>query len=229
MKNNPLAIVTGGSSGIGKAITYALFNDNYSVINADVASPEEIVDSPINHIPCDITDPADVEKLSLAVQKLKAPDVLVLNAGQGIHEKLSEGDPEKWAQIINLNIMGTLRVLRAILPLMHEGNVIFISSVSSKHPHPYGGIYSATKSAIETIAETLRLEEQHRINVTVISPGIVDTPFFENMISGTHTITDIGWGAVTPQEVADAVCFILKQKKQTSVHNLTICPTQQKL
>jgi NADP-dependent 3-hydroxy acid dehydrogenase YdfG len=227
MNQNPLAVVTGGSSGIGKAISFALINEGYAVINADVVPPEEPDVSTAMHIPCNITLAADIERLSLAVQQQKAPEVLVLNAGQGIHEKLGEGDPEKWAQIVNVNIMGTLRVLRAILPLTHNGHVIFISSLSSKYPYPYGGIYAATKSAIETIAETLRLEEQSRIRVSVISPGIVDTPFFENMVSGSHGVKDIGQGAVSPSEVADAVCFILRQKNQTSVRNLVISPAQQ--
>lgn len=227
MNSNPLAIVTGGSSGIGKAVCTRLLTENYQIINADVIPPDTIPPGNYRYIQCDVTQRDDIQKLSILIQKSGNPEVLVLNAGRGIHEKLREGDPEKWVEVINVNVCGTLRVLRAVLPFMKTGNVIFMSSVASGNAHPYGGIYASSKSAVDTIAETLRLEEQPDLSVTVISPGVVDTPFFDNMLSGNHSVESIGYGAVSPGEVADAVAYVIKQKKGTSINNITIRPSSQ--
>lgn len=226
-EDKPLAIVTGGSSGIGLAIAVALAKESYKVINADIQEPAGGDSDNCIYHKCDVTSAADVDSLSRLVRETGTPGVLVLNAGKGIHERLREGDPEKWFQVININICGTLRVLRAILPFMHNGHVIFISSVSAGNPHPYGGIYAATKSAVDTIAETLRQEELEKIAVTVISPGIVDTPFFSNMVSGSHNPADIGWGAVEAEEVAASVIYVLQQAKGTVINSITIRPSGQ--
>jgi NADP-dependent 3-hydroxy acid dehydrogenase YdfG len=226
---NPLAVVTGGSSGIGRAIAYSLSHENYLVINADKDVAQIDPSGSVIHLACDITRAEDVGKLSNLLMDHDSPEVLILNAGMGIHEKLREGDPEKWSRVVDVNIMGALRVLRAVLPFMKNGNVIFISSVSSRHAHPYGGVYAATKSAIDTIAETLRLEEQPHIKVSVISPGIVDTPFFENMAAGAHYPHEMGWGAISAEEIAEVVRFILRQKENTAINHITIRPSTQQL
>ena len=223
----PLAVVTGGSSGIGYSICLRLLEENFQVLNADI-KPQKLSSTDAYHfIKCNVTSAKDVEELSRQVEKSGEPKVLVLNAGQGIHEKLREGDPEKWFDIVNLNICGTLRVLRAVLPFMKEGNIIFISSVSASAPHPYGGVYAATKSALDTIAETLRQEELPEIKVTTISPGVVETSFFENMKAGTHSVEEIGWGALNPDEIADAVVYTINLKKGTVINNIVIRPAKQ--
>ena len=229
MNINPLAIVTGGSSGIGLAICTRLLEENYNVINADIKPPAKTFTMNYKYLKCDVTLPEQVQVLGSLTGQEGEPQLLVLNAGLGIHEKIREGDPEKWAHVVNVNICGTLRILRAVLPFMKQGHVVFLSSVSACRPHPYGGIYAATKSALDTIAETLRLEEMPGIGVTVISPGVVDTEFFSNMISGSHTVESIGWGAIEPEEIADAVVYILNQKKGTIINNLTIRPARQQL
>ncbi len=227
MEKRPLAIVTGGSSGIGYAIANRLLQEKYEVINADIRPVEKENSEFLHFLQCNVVNAEDVDKLSRLVQETGVPKVLVLNAGRGVHEKIREGDPEKWFDIINTNICGTLRVLRAVLPFMKTGNVVFISSVSATKPYQYGGIYAATKSAIDTIAETLRLEELPEIDVSVISPGVVNTAFFDNMSAGNHSISSIGWGAVEPEEIANSVIFILGQKVGTAVNNLTIRPSRQ--
>jgi NADP-dependent 3-hydroxy acid dehydrogenase YdfG len=229
MNDHPLAVITGGSSGIGLAVSEKLADAGYQVINADKNPPPGTERDQITHLPCDTTKAEDIEKLSQKISNYSAVKILVLNAGRGIHEKIREGDPEKWSEIITLNICGTLRVLRAVLPFMGIGNVIFLSSVSAGNTYPYGGIYAATKSALEILAETLRLEEQPDIKVTVIAPGIVNTPFFKNMISGENSIEKLNWGAIEPEEIADAVLFAVNQKPNTMVNHIVIRPAKQVL
>lgn len=93
---------------------------------------------------------------------------------------LSEGNPELWIKIFELNVFGALRMLRAFLPDMRKLNfsdIVIVSSVSAKHPYEGGAIYAATKAALDVIAETLRLEVQPNIRVTTISP-VLSIPIF---------------------------------------------------
>ncbi|MDX1604415.1 MAG: SDR family oxidoreductase, partial [Salinimicrobium sediminis] len=164
MKENTyskLALITGGSSGIGKAIAKKLSREGIKVIIADVAENGDD-DTEINFKKCNVAKAEDIDALyAWTTHNFGHPDYLILNAGRGISEKLTEGDPEKWTEILDINVMGALRCIRAFAPNMlseEKGNVVFISSVSANQPHPYGGIYAASKTALEIIAETLRLE-----------------------------------------------------------------------
>ncbi len=228
--SSKLALVTGGSSGIGKAIAKKLAAEGVKVIVADI-SADNNEEEGIVYRKCDVSKSEDIDQLfEFTAQNYGQPDILILNAGQGIREKLTEGDPEKWQKIVQTNVMGPLRCIRAFTPSMIEnkqGNVVFISSVSANQPHPYGGIYSATKTALEVIAETLRLETLPHLNVTVVSPGIVDTEFFKNEISGDVDIEEMGMGAISPPEIAEDVWYALNRKKGTSINKIITRPVLQ--
>lgn len=228
MNEKMTAVITGGSSGIGEATAKALTTEGYQVISADIATQPS---SAVDHVPCDITSAKDIDKLYRHVkEKYGIPDLLVSNAGQGIHEKLAEGDPEKWKRAIDINLMGTLRFIRAFLPEMlrrKQGDIVFMSSISGRQPYEYGGIYSATKAAINMISDTLRLETKGLLRVINIAPGVVDTPFFKNMVGSDHSVDDIGLGNLTPKQVADTIIHMLNLPKSANIPNITITPTKQ--
>lgn len=233
MNRNPsskIAIVTGGSSGIGRAIAKKLANEEVTVIIADIAE-EKFEEENIFFRKCDVSKGSDVDALfNWVTQHYNIPDILILNAGLGIQEKLTEGDPEKWQQILNTNLMGPLRMIRAFSPQMlkrKSGNIVFISSVSANQPHSYGGIYAASKTALEVIAETLRLETLPHINITIISPGIVSTNFFENEISGNQNVKDLGMGSISAEEIADDILYALHKKSGTGINKIVTRPTLQ--
>lgn len=230
MQKQKTAIITGGSSGIGLSIAKKFATQNIKVITADIAEPQETLEN-IHHRACDTRNAGNINDLyEWVTGNHGTPDILVLNAGRGIREKLTEGDPEKWQSILETNIMGALRCIRAFLPAMLErktGNVLFISSVSANQPHPYGGIYSASKSALEVIAETLRLETIPYINVTVISPGITDTNFFNNQISGSGNAEDHQMGFISPDEIAEDAFYSINKKSGTSINKIITRPIAQ--
>jgi NADP-dependent 3-hydroxy acid dehydrogenase YdfG len=224
------AVITGASSGIGLATVKAFQSKKIKVFSADIRDPEH-VSAGIFHLNTDITKPEDIQRLYTRVNEtIGSPDILICNAGRGIHERLSEGDPNKWASVIEINLMGALRVIRAFLPDMiknQSGDVVFISSVSSQKPYEYGGIYSATKTALEAVAESLRLEVQPQVRVTTIVPGVVNTSFFENIIGGEHSPESLGWGALQPEDVADAIVYAISRPKNMALNKIILRPAAQ--
>ncbi|MDT0676657.1 SDR family oxidoreductase [Autumnicola musiva] len=222
--------ITGGASGIGYSIARKFSSENYKVGIADIVQPEH-EEKDIFFSRADVTNPVDIDRLyKEVVESIGHPEVLVLNAGRGIQEKLTEGDPEKWQQVINLNLMGNLRCIRAFVPDMMKkkrGHVIFISSVSANQPHPAGGIYAASKTALEVIAKTLRLETLPHVKVTVVSPGITDTKFFENQISGFTTVENLEMGAIGPEEIADDVFYAVSRKNGRCINKIVTRPLKQ--
>ena len=199
------------------------------MVVADIQENEE--DTAAIFRRCDVGKKEDISELFEWVNNnLGQPDILVLNAGQGIKEKLTEGDPEKWEHIINTNLMGALRCIRSFVPGMLDkegGHVVFISSVSANKPHPYGGIYTASKTALEVVAETLRQETLPSVKVTVVSPGIVETGFFQNQLSGATSLEEIGMGSISAEEVAEDVWYALSKKNGSCINNITTRPILQ--
>lgn len=223
-----IAVVTGGGSGIGSSIARKFLKTGYTTVVVDIEAPE---DQQYHYIPADLTRPEEVDNvIQTVISTLGIPDVVVLNAGRGIHDKLTEGNPDVWEQVFKLNVFSALRLIRGFVPEMLRkecGDVILMSSVSSSHAYPYGGIYAATKAAIDMVAETLRLEVQPALRVATLHPGVVDTGFFKNMINGSQTPESIGWGAVEPEQVADAVFFAVSQPRNVALNDIVIRPAAQ--
>ncbi|MDT0689005.1 SDR family oxidoreductase [Salegentibacter sp. F188] len=224
------ALITGGSNGIGCAIAKKFSSENFRTVIADIKNTETDEEN-IFFCRADVSRSSDIDHLfKYTTETIGDPDVLVINAGRGIQELLTEGDPEKWQEVININVMGALRIIRAFVPAMLEkkqGNVVFISSVSANQPHPSGGIYSASKTALEVIAETLRLETLPHINVTVISPGITNTKFFENQISGHTSVEGLDMGFISPEDLAEDVFYAISRKNNRSINKIITRPLKQ--
>lgn len=227
---NRTAFITGGSSGIGRGLVEKFTRESIKTVFVDIKAPEDEM-THSGFYEADISDPVLVQEVyNKVIQDIGVPDIIVCNAGKGIHENLKDGDPEKWIHIFQTNVFGALRIIRAFLPQMYKrgkGDVVFVSSVSSSKPYSGGAIYAATKASIDIIAETLRLEVQPEIRVTTVSPGVVDTDFFKNIINGTQTPESIGWGSLTSDDIANAIFYAIDQPHNVAINNIVIRPVAQ--
>jgi len=224
-----IVLVSGGSSGIGKAICDKFLYEKAVVINADSQAP--LKNSSAHFIPCDLTKDEDIKHLYEKMEdEFGIPNILILNAGIGIHEKLSEGDPKKWQDVFNVNTFGALRLIRAFIPQMinkGHGDVFFISSISAYFPYNFGAIYSASKSALSTIAKTLQKEVKGILRVMIVYPGVVDTPFFDRLKDNEVSVDKIGIGAISPDDIANMVYFLHQLPKEIYVPEVSVLPIQQ--
>lgn len=224
-------LISGAAGGIGYAIAEAQARKGSRTIIADIREPARLPENMLYHH-TDISAASSIEELyQFLHQQNQIPDLIVCNAGRGISERLAEGDPEKWQSIFNLNVMGHLRLIRSFLPQMlekkHATDIVFISSIAARKPHAWGGIYAASKAALQSIAETLRLELQPKIRVSSVLPGVVDTDFFKNRMGGEESAEDFDWGSLKPEDVADAVQYIISRPEGVAVNELTIRPAAQ--
>lgn len=218
------ALITGGAGGLGRAIEQKFCQNHIRVALTDVAIPT--TETPL-FFQCDIRKGHDIDALfNWTIENLGVPDILVLNAGVGIKEKLVEGDPEKWQDVIDTNIMGALRCIRAFVPqmLLKKGShVVFISSVAANQPHPYGAIYTASKTALDVIAETLRLETLSNLQITTVNPGAADTSFFNNQLAGISDLPK-NFPLMAPEDVAEDVYYAINKTGRGGINKIVTRP-----
>jgi NADP-dependent 3-hydroxy acid dehydrogenase YdfG len=146
-------------------------------------------------------------------------DVVFANAGFGTPRGFLESDPEHWRAMVLTNVYGAALTIRATLPAVREtrGHVLLTGSVAGRRALP-GSLYSATKWAVTAMGESLRQEvEGTGIRVTLIEPGMVDTPFFDNRPQG----------ALEADDVARTVMFAVGQPRHVDVNEILVRPTSQ--
>ena len=179
-------LITGGSSGIGKAIGDYLHKRGYQVYGTS-RNPEKITDSLFPLLKMDVTDTESINKgiaeIIIEVQKI---DVVINNAGVGITGPIEETPEAEIKKAFETNFHGPINVIKAVLPKMREqgfGHILNITSIAGYMGLPYRGIYSASKAALEITIEALRMETlQFGIKMTNIAPG----DFATNIAAGRY-------------------------------------------
>lgn len=186
-KTNPgVAVVTGASSGIGRATAKALQQAGYRVFGTSRRAATEDSGG-ITMLPCDVTDDASVAKL---VERVLAEagriDLLVNNAGIGLLGAAEESSTAQAQALFDVNVFGVLRMTSAVLPVMRRqrsGRIINLSSVLGLIPAPYSAVYASTKHAIEGYSESLDHElRTFGIRVVLVEPAYTKTSFEENVV-----------------------------------------------
>lgn len=165
-----------------------------------------------------------------------APDVLINNAGKARGmEPLQSGDPDDWDEMIDTNVKGLLWVTRAFLPAMIEadrGHVVNIGSVAGRWTYPSGNVYCGTKYAVTALTEGLSMDlVGTRVRVSSVDPGLVETEFSEVRFHGDEKRAETvyqGYTPLSPDDVADAVLYVVNAPEHVDVFNLVLMPTDQR-
>lgn len=185
MSVNPQTIlITGASSGIGRSTAEYLVKKGHRVFGASRSEPKGVE---FEWVCMDVTSEDSVqEAVNLVLKKAGRIDVLVNNAGLGIVGPLEETTDELIQKVFNTNVMGTLRVCRAIIPLFRKqrsGMILNISSIAAEMGLPFRGIYSASKASLELLTETLSMElQEFNIRVCSVLPGDIATSINQNRL-----------------------------------------------
>jgi NADP-dependent 3-hydroxy acid dehydrogenase YdfG len=230
--SDPVLLITGASSGIGAATARAAAGRYRLVLAARrLEALEELVEElggagRAIAVRCDVTEWDQVEAMAAAaLDSFGRIDAVFANAGFGAGRGFLEESPEHWRSMVLTNVYGVALTIRATLPHLLErgdGHFLVTSSVAGRRALP-GSLYSATKWAATAIGEALRAElrqmhENHAIRVTLIEPGMTDTPFFDNRP---------GDWALRDDDVAKAVIYALEQRDGVDVNEILIRPTSQ--
>jgi NADP-dependent 3-hydroxy acid dehydrogenase YdfG len=221
-------VITGASSGIGAATARRAAEAGWQLALgartqdrlrdlADELGGDEVAIARR----CDVADwDQQQELISAALESFGGLDAVFANAGFGAKRGFLEESVEHWRAMIDTNVLGTALTIRAALPHFRElgrGHFILTSSVAGRRALP-GSLYSATKHAVTAMGEALRQEvSDSNIRVTLIEPGMVDTPFFENRP------TD----AMHADDIARAVMWCLEQPEHVDVNELLVRPVRQ--
>ncbi|HEX5527291.1 MAG TPA: SDR family oxidoreductase [Solirubrobacterales bacterium] len=232
MSNDPVLLITGASSGIGAATARAAAGKYRLVLAARRLEELEALAEELGGeeraiaVRCDVTEWDEVQALAAtALERFGRIDAVFANAGFGATRGFLEESVEHWRSMVLTNVYGAALTIRATLPHLLErgdGHFLITSSVAGRRALP-GSLYSATKWAATAIGESLRQElrqmhDNHGIRVTLIEPGMVDTPFFENRP---------GKSALQDDDIARAVVYALEQPEGVDVNEILIRPTSQ--
>ncbi|MCA9001778.1 MAG: SDR family NAD(P)-dependent oxidoreductase [Planctomycetes bacterium] len=239
MESNQLkgrtALITGASSGIGRATARALAAKGARVLLA--ARSEDKLQELAASLPDAQVIPMDVRSVESVQAALKGvtPDLVVCNAGLGIGVgPIQDGQPADWDQMIDTNVKGVLHTLHATLPALIErggGDVVLLGSVAGRQVYPGGNVYNATKHAVRALYEALRLDTAGKgIRYTTVDPGMVETNFSVVRLKGDQAAADAvyaGMTPLTPEDVADAIAYAVTRPAHVNVGEIVLWPTDQ--
>ncbi|AEV88764.1 oxidoreductase [Actinoplanes sp. SE50] len=238
-----IAVVTGASSGIGAATARRLAGEGFHVVAAArradrLESLVKEIGAGATAVACDVTSDESVAGLAAAVQALGAPlALLVNNAGGAIGlDPVASGAVEDWQAMFDVNVLGTLRVTKALLPALEAsgaGTIVTVGSTAAFTPYEGGGGYVAAKHAQTALVGTLRLEIVGRpVRVVEIDPGMVRTDEFSlNRFGGDRARADAIYAGVAEplvaEDIADVIAFAATRPQHVNIDRLVVRPIAQ--
>lgn len=236
-------LITGATSGIGKAIAELFASNNHELwitgrrkdrlrtLQTELGNACKI-----NISAFDVRNLKSVQAWAEDVEtEWQAPDLLINNAGLALGlSPIHEGDLEDWETMIDTNLKGLLYATRFIAPLMTKqksGHIINIGSTAGKLVYPMGNVYCATKHAVDAASQGMRIDlMNHNIKVTNINPGMVDTEFSSVRFKGDEAIatkTYQGFEPLHAKDVADTVYYCATLPPHVCINDLTMTCTRQ--
>ena len=220
-------IITGGSSGIGKATAELFAKNDYKVYELSRHGESQ---GNITHITCDVTNPDDCKNaVSTVLQECDTIDLLINNAGMGISGAIEFTEMTEVKRQFDVNFFGALNITQAILPIMRSqrnGRIIFVSSMMAAFSLPFQSFYGATKSAVNSLALSLRNEVRpFGIDVCILMPGDVKTGFtdarkkslvgsdvYTHMEKAVSTMEHDEQHGISPERMAKKLLSLAKAK-----------------
>lgn len=234
MSDGRVAVVTGASSGIGAACVVALRDAGFAVVGgARRMDRLRAVCDPVGAraLPLDVTDQQSVDAF---VAQLDSCAVLVNNAGGALgFEPVVQADDEQWRTMYETNVLGLMRMTRALVPLLERedpGHIVDVVSTAGLDVYPNGGGYTAAKHAANAVTRTLRLELLGKpIRVTEVDPGLVETEFSLVRL-GSQDAADKVYAGMTPltaADVADVVRYAVTRPRHVNLDQVVMRPLDQ--
>lgn len=239
-----IALVTGATAGIGKAVALSLAKAGYNLIItgrrdkllADVS--KEIQSEGAKALPLcfDVRNHLEVLKyIGSLPEEWREIDVLVNNAGLAVGlNPIYEGILDDWERMIDTNVKGLLYVSRIVLKIMvdrKKGHIVNLCSIAGKQPYRNGNVYCATKHAVNALTQSMRLDLlPYGIRVSQICPGAVETEFSKVRFKGDMDRADNvykGFEPLTAQDVADAIMYMINCPAHVNINDMTIMPAAQ--
>lgn len=227
-----VAIVTGSTKGIGRAIAERMINEGARVVitartEADVKSVADQLGDNALGIPCDVSDPASCQELvAKTVELFGQLDVLVNNAGVGIFKSITEMSVEEWRRQVDINLGGVFYCSKAAIPHLSatgDGYIINIGSLASRNTFASGTGYNASKFGLLGMTEAMMLDVRYDdVRVSIVMPGSVNTPFNDN-----EPAPERGW-KLEADDCALAVMQLLEYPKEAHVSRIEMRPAQPK-
>lgn len=240
-----IALVTGATSGFGEATARLLAQNGYKLIITGRRKErlESLKDELTSKYSTDILaltfDVRSKEEVGKAVDSLPAEwkriDVLVNNAGLAVGlEHIQDGNTDDWDRMVDTNVKGLLYMTRAVAPLMVEqgcGHIVNIGSVAGKDVYENGGVYCATKFAVDAISKSTRIDLlKHNIKVTQICPGLAETEFSLVRFKGDEAKAKTpytGIEAMTAEDIASIILYVISLPPHLCINDLVVTPTAQ--
>jgi NADP-dependent 3-hydroxy acid dehydrogenase YdfG len=237
-----IVLITGASSGIGKACAFTFAKEKANLIlcarryERIESISEELIDKfgiKVFKMKLDVRNYEQVQNaFSSLPEEWEKIDILVNNAGlaRGF-SKLFEGDVNQWDEMIDTNIRGLIHVSREVLNLMiknEKGHIINIGSTAGHETYAYGNVYAATKFAVKALTQSIRLDVLDKgIRVSSVDPGMVETEFSIVRFSGdTERAKKVyeGITPLSPEDVSNAVLFCATQPPNVNINQIVITP-----
>jgi NADP-dependent 3-hydroxy acid dehydrogenase YdfG len=227
-----VAVITGGTSGIGAATASKLAGLGARVVVTDLERSEDDGGRGVTVVRSDVRRYDDLVALRDRVLGLHGRlDIVVANAGVSDWGSIADGDPNRWREVLETNVLGVALTLRALVPLLVEqesGHVVITASISGRITYVGEPIYIASKWALVGLGRALRKElAPAGVRVTLVEPGIVETPLVTATEEGRHELEQLQ--PLSAADVADAIVYAVSRPAHIDIDELMLSPLEQAL